>query len=257
MWCPEGYVTLREILDGFYREADSVGSSMDRPDLLTAPGEFAIDTGLDHIETNALVNWLLRGFFYYFGQHVKVCAPSGTILRISCDFWNGIEADDSAHLDIYEIGFPSSYAGRRAVSEWNFSFLEMRTGCIQSGVSEYFPFLSPLSGLPLCIQTSALPVDGQRLASWLLTNHPPQFPFWDGNREDDWGDVEDPGGKSTQATKGGRPKLHQEIVRAFGSAFPHGMAGNPLTKVAEKLGYDRKTVRTALQEAGLYRRIGR
>lgn len=239
MWCPVGYVTLGEISLNFRFDVDLVGSAFDRPSF--SGSGFQTDKGMDEIEKIGFHVWLYYKFISEFSNDILVCPPSGIPLRLA-GYYFGFSSNNIDFCD-YD-SFPDDYESRAALSQWKFQAIDIWDGIISNELSEFYDSLLPLVGFPLCIEIGKLPVVVPELANWLLNEAK--------NRSLDQTDAEK-ALTSNERTKGGRPNLRSEIVSAFEKNYPKGLMGSSLVSVAKRLGYDRKTVRTALIEAGHYR----
>jgi hypothetical protein len=246
MWSPDGYITLSNILAGFFYDSDLIGSASDRPTESAEATESQIDTGIDHIEVQAFMNWLLVIFLRRFSRKLKVCTASGALLKLDYTaYFYSMNSLHEGHLlfEKYEKAFPDTYADRKILSEIRFQIIDVDLGCIKGNLPKDHGY-APLAGMPLCIELGTLPVNASLLTQWLLDKG---FDVFDSNYAA--GAI----GILEGANRGGRPSLKSQIILDFKSTYPHGLRGTPLTKVAEKLGYHRKTVREALMSAGLYR----
>ena len=56
--------------------------------------------------------------------------------------------------------------------------------------------------------------------------------------------------KTINSRRPGRPNERAQVLANFHQAFPNGMGGVSISEVARRVGYDRKTTRAALLEAG-------
>jgi hypothetical protein len=245
MWCPEGYTTLSHIIGSFSWDSDLIGAASDSPSQGEKPEGTQIDTGIDGIEMRAFVNWLLVVFFRRFSRDLRVCTTSGALLKLdNTAYLSSLNSlfDGNIVFQKYEKTFPLQYEDRTVISKIFFNFIDSDLGCVKRDLP-YDHYYTPLAGMPLCIKKASLPVSSYQLAQWLLDRG---IDIFDNNLNSN------SAGNSVELKKGGRPSLKSQVVSDFLSAYPQGLQGAPLVEVAERLGYDRKTVREALIAAGLY-----
>lgn len=238
MWCPEGYITLEEIINGFYLDTDRIASATDRPDLNSDLESPAIDVGIDSVEQKAFINWLSSRLFRIFHHDFRVCTSTGVPLRLSYRAFEGRIGRFGLGSVEVRSDFPGDYETRSRIAGWTFFAIDLWNGAIRRDLDTTYSDFAPLSGLPVCIKVSDLPVPALDLGLWLMEHAADPY-------------ASDPEPES--GSKGGRPSLHPEIISAFEQVYQNGMAGTSLIKVADRLGYNRKTVRAALIAAGHYR----
>ena len=245
MWCPEGYTTLSQIIGSFAWDSDLIGSASDSPPQGGKPEGTQIDTGIDGIEMQAYVNWLLVVFFRRFSRDLRVCTTSGALLKLdSTAYLSSLNSlfDGNIVFQKYEKAFPLRYEDRTVISKIYFNFIDNNLGCVKRDLP-HDHYYTPLAGMPLCIKKDSLPAPLYQLTHWLLDRGIEMF-------DDNLNSIS--AANFVELKKGGRPSLKSQVVSDFLSAYPQGLQGSPLVEVAERLGYDRKTVREALIAAGLY-----
>ena len=76
MFCPDDHVLLSELVDEMKLDI----GELERP--VASTTEFYAD--IDALE-RAFVNWLLLAFFKSHGDELRVCTPSGAMLRLSAE----------------------------------------------------------------------------------------------------------------------------------------------------------------------------
>lgn len=163
MWCPEGYVTLNEILAQFAWDCDLVPTGQGRPGDYEMDGETlpAFLNGIEHI---AYRNWLFAVFLKNFERHIRVCLTSGSLVRLAPRAFWFLSPTDLSDLHFLD-GFPEDYQKRQKLSQWIYFHVDLESGTIKDKKGGS---LHQLSGLPLCVPDNALPVPLDGLTEWLL-----------------------------------------------------------------------------------------
>jgi len=172
MWCPDDCVCLAEITTQFLWDTDDVPIASEKA--LEFDGDWQT---IDGLEADAFVVWLTWGFLRHFRDNVRVCLPSGNLVRVTPPLHRGnlIDPLDKTFLgsSISSV-FPSSYSERIKLSQWEFSLIDLHLGTIlDRGLDEE---LRSLNGFPICIREKDLPTSLDRLTEWLMDAIPKWTP---------------------------------------------------------------------------------
>lgn len=168
MWCPEGYVTLNEIISQFLWDSDQIEPAPDAP-----PGFRTNAQGPREEEVNGWMNWLIVAFIYVCGDDVRACLPSGSIVRLTpeafswdggYEYWWGEVGGPAYDRSI----FPDIYGARVWLSGIEFFHINIGDGTIKNGDSDDFRGYVPITGAALCISEANLPVRLEDLTGWII-----------------------------------------------------------------------------------------
>lgn len=168
MWCPEGYITLREIIFQFYWDCEispamRLERNLDLQELVLSMSE----------DRRAWVNWLLLAFFREFSHELRACLPSGAIVRLTPlalswaedgNYWSPEEHS----IEMDRASFPELYEARVWLAGVEFRYIDLRTGCIKNFGGDCKDEISLISKSPICIREADLPVDVEKLSEWLI-----------------------------------------------------------------------------------------
>lgn len=171
MWCPEGFYTLSEIMEHFGWSVSLVSPAEDRPPLVGPHQVF--NAGLDLVEAEAFENWLLAVFLHEFRDSLRVCLPSGAVIKVDRIAFAWFSPSGYHHYDHFLDGFPSQYEERALIAKWRFPYLGgPQGGIIREDQNAPDNLLWRLSGFPVCIAEKDLPTQLDGLARWLLSELP-------------------------------------------------------------------------------------
>ncbi|MDQ2065081.1 hypothetical protein Q9295_01745 [Xinfangfangia sp. CPCC 101601] len=227
MWCPEGYLTLDEIMQVMdFDTYDILVGADNRPKPEDPDDELLAHDGTlwpDSYELEAYHNWLIAALIEACRHDMRVCLGSGNLIRLS-DFsfaWSvshkhGLSsgaAFDAAFLSRWRGGpFPDDYFLRRDLADMQFMHLE-RSG-LAVRTSTTLEAVAPIAGSPLCIKETDLPAPLLAMRVWLVEN------AWEGRIQ---GAVEKAptGAAIVAAFREGLFKNKGEAHRMFGQDMKH------------------------------------
>lgn len=197
MWCPEGYITMDEILSQISWDSDLIESAVDKP--VDPKKDKYEQTFKDNIEYAAYINWMVAALFYVSGKDFRLCLASGAIVRFRPYILAWMASDTKLASGI-SGGFPEKYEDRKLWSQIEFEALHSEKCTIRRDLPSDFDSSVPIGGSSLCIREVDLPVSLEELAAWLLHEAPRLAK-----------------GTSTTKENEGRKELAQRIVDAFHS----------------------------------------
>lgn len=179
MWCPEGYLTVGELLDTMCHELFDFLSTADNR-APPEPWEYP-DQSFDfpsEREVKAYYNWLIASFFSAFRKDIRACVNGGNLIRLNDSMLHWTVAHKhgmrslaalDAVLEPWAGGpFPDDYFLRMDLADMQFPYLEVNE--LTVAVSSTNKLVSPISGSPLCIAEAVLPTQPDRLRPWLAEN---------------------------------------------------------------------------------------
>lgn len=214
MWCPEGYVMLTEVVEQFGWTMRLVRPSKDRPPLEGFNQVF--NAGLDLTEATALENWFLAVFLHEFEDRLRVCLPSGSVVRVDRIAFAWFSLGGYHHYDTFLDGFPDSYAERALIAKWRFPYLGGRDGgLIRADQRSPDNRLQQLGGYPVCIAEKDLPTKLPGLAEWLLAELPRMAREYAEGASSGWSS-KDTAQQIVDAYRSGLIKNKTEAQRMFG-----------------------------------------
>jgi hypothetical protein len=179
MFCPDGYLTLFEIVGAF----DVIASERQRElpprgfaDKSNGKSErsFYIDTGeIEETETKAYSDWLFSLFMIGQWNNLYACSPSGVALRLA--------RDATAAYRVYDGPFPESVEEQKGLSEhlqYGLEYINNQTFQIdpRKSSANYDEFdgdvignmLAPLIGWQVCWRTPKQEITNEELHQFCL-----------------------------------------------------------------------------------------
>lgn len=229
MWCPDGYLTIDELMQVMdFDTYDLLVGATNRPKPQDPEDELLAHDGTlwpDGQELEAYHNWLLVSLIEACRENIRACLGSGNLIRLgsfsfawSVSHKHGMMSGPAldAIFSRWRGGpFPDDYFLRLDLAGMEFMHLE-RSG-LALRISTSKELVAPIAGAPLCIKETDLPAPPERLRLWLVEN------AWSGAASDTQEDpVAAPSGEAiVKAFKEGGFRTKGEAHRMFGQDMKH------------------------------------
>lgn len=167
MWCPEGYITLEEIVGQFMWDSDLIPAAENQP----FKSNIESDNSPDYSSVDGFIIWLMYGTFRVFEKDIRACLASGSIVRLAPQVLalEGLYGADAPNIGSFPFGgFPEAKEERLKVGAMHFRYINHLDGTIFLNVHEKRPELGPVAGASICIEDARLPVRLENLTEWLI-----------------------------------------------------------------------------------------
>lgn len=215
MWCPEGYVSLEEIISQLRWDIDHLPLATGKPLELRANETVPDNLEPDELEVEAFIKWACAALFRYFEKDIRICLETGNLVRINPSVLLNIRSGWLAMAPVI-TAFPAGYGERLAINEWEFPFLDLEWGTLRANAS--IAPMAKFAGASLCIREDQLAIALPRLTDWLLEEAPKlgsslttEEPTWSSN------DLAD---RILAAFSSGSITTRTEAKKMFGKGLP-------------------------------------
>ena len=165
MWCPEGYITLGEIISQLIWDIDQFPIAEGKPLVLQQGQPLPDNLEPDEGEVDAFIKWCCATLFRLFENDFRVCLPTGALVRVIPSVLLRVQ---SGWLEMPPTitKFPNNYEDRLEIAKWEVPVVDLEWGTVRE--NPQFPSLNPIVGAPLCLGEAVLPVVVPKLTTWLL-----------------------------------------------------------------------------------------
>lgn len=169
MWCPEGYITLEEIISQLLWDIDQLPLAQGKPLVLQRGQHIPDNLDPDKDEADAFIKWSCAAIFRLFGKDIRICTTSGTLVRVNPSVLLVVRAGWLG-LSPTIAEFPTEYDERLEIAEWEIPCVDLNWGTVQASAD--FAPLGQIAGSSICIKEGVLPVQMSGLTEWLLQKAP-------------------------------------------------------------------------------------
>lgn len=232
MWCPDGYVLLGEVFEACLEISERYVEQPEIEEAISDSGQRDTDVA------SAYAHWAFARFIDGNEGTFFACFPNGQVVRLAGVLTEIVfPVDDEFDLRESNVDWIHKFLSRPfAFIEFDFFTIDTLSDAKRSedlsmwGLSEK---IRHLHGCPVCLK------DTGNLIESILKHLK----------------ISEPDMEHTNL-RPGRKKLRTNAARLFAETFPNGFEEVTLAGAARRLGFDRKTLREGLREAGILGKFG-
>ena len=212
MWCPEGYITLEEIISQLLWDMDQLPLAKGKPLVLQRDQHIPDNLDPDKDEADAFIKWSCAAIFRLFGKDIRICTTSGTLVRVNPSVLLVVRTGWLGAPPII-AGFPTEYDERLEIAKWEIPCVDLNWGTVQPS-ADFVP-LSQIAGSSICIKEGVLPVQMSGLTEWLLEKAPTLGSPYHSSEGERWGSKTE-AEQIVQAYLSGKVRTKSDAQKMFG-----------------------------------------